>query len=164
MHDLNFIRENPIQFDNAMKQRGEIAISKKILEIDEEKRKTQTFLQNLLSEKNNLSKTIGKLKSENKNPENYLKKVDEIKNEINTLKELETIKEDELQSILKRLPNIPHSSTPVGKSENDNLKDLNLKLITQFHVENSASNIEMIAKDTLGMIKKKPKKIILNEK
>ena len=121
MHNINFIREYPQEFDNAMIQRGEIAISKKIIEIDEEKRKTQTFLQNLLSEKNTLSKTIGKLKSENKNPENYLKKVDKIKNEINTLKELETIKEDELQSILKRLPNIPHSSTPVGKSENDNI-------------------------------------------
>jgi len=120
MHNINFIRENPQAFDNAMIQRGEIAISKKILEIDEEKRKTQTFLQNLLSEKNNLSKTIGKLKSENKNADNYLKRVDEIKNEINTLKELEKIKEDELQSILKRLPNIPHSSTPIGQSENDN--------------------------------------------
>ena len=57
-----------------------------------------------------------------------------------------------------------HNNYENLRIENDNLKDLNLKLITQFHVENSASNIEMIAKDTLGMIKKKPKKIILNEK
>ena len=38
MHNINYIRENPIEFDNAMKQRGEQSLSKKILEIDEQKR------------------------------------------------------------------------------------------------------------------------------
>ena len=56
-----------------------------------------------------------------------------------------------------------HNNYENLRIENENLKDLNLKLITQFHVENSASNIEKIAKDELGMKKKKPKKIILNE-
>ena len=56
-----------------------------------------------------------------------------------------------------------HNNYENLRIENENLKDLNLKLITQFHVENSASNIEKIAKDQLGMKKKKPKKIILNE-
>ena len=56
-----------------------------------------------------------------------------------------------------------HNNYENLRIESENLKDLNLKLITQFHVENSASNIEKIAKDQLGMKKKKPKKIILNE-
>ena len=66
MHNINFIRDNPIEFDNAMKQRGEQSLSKKILEIDEQKRNTQTLLQNLLDERNTLSKEIGKLKNKNK--------------------------------------------------------------------------------------------------
>ena len=56
-----------------------------------------------------------------------------------------------------------HNNYENLRIENENLKDLNLKLITQFHVENSASNIEKIAKDELGMKKKETKKIILNE-
>ena len=36
MHNINFIRENSISFDNYMKQRGELACSKKIIKIDEE--------------------------------------------------------------------------------------------------------------------------------
>ena len=48
--------------------------------------------------------------------------------------------------------------------EYDNLKDLNLKLITQFNIENSPASIEKIAKEKLGMEKKRPKKIIKNEK
>ena len=66
MHNINFIRENPTEFDNYMKQREEQPISNKILELDKVKRETQTVLQNLLAERNSISKNIGKLKSEKK--------------------------------------------------------------------------------------------------
>mgnify|MGYP001454004594 FL=1 len=58
---------------------------------------------------------------------------------------------------------ILHNNFENLQVEYDNLKDLNLKLITQFHVENSPANIEKIAKEELGMEKKRPKKIIKNE-
>ena len=45
------------------------------------------------------------------------------------------------------------------KVEFENLKDRNLKLTTQFHIENSPANIEKIAKEDLKMIKKRPKKV-----
>ena len=45
------------------------------------------------------------------------------------------------------------------KVEFENFKDLNLKLTTQFYVENSPANIEKIAKEDLRMIKKRPKKV-----
>ena len=45
------------------------------------------------------------------------------------------------------------------KVEFENLKDLNLRLTTQFHIENSPANIEKIAKEDLRMIKKRPKKV-----
>ena len=86
MHNINFIRENPIEFDNAMKQRGEHSLSKKILEIDEQKRNTQTLLQNLLAERNTLSKEIGKLKTEKKDAASELTKVDNLKKEISNFK------------------------------------------------------------------------------
>ena len=59
-----------------MKQRGENSISKKIIEIDEEKRKTQTILQTLLAERNSLSKEIGKLKSQKKDSDHLLNEVE----------------------------------------------------------------------------------------
>ena len=121
MHNINYIRENPTEFDNAMKLRGEKSISSKILEIDKVKRETQTVLQNILSERNKLSKEIGNLKSKNKDANEQISKVEELKIKINSLKELENIKENELNSILIRLPNIPHKSVPNGKDESDNL-------------------------------------------
>ena len=65
MLNINFIRNNPTEFDNSMKLRGEKPCSAQILKIDEDKRNTQTVLQNLLAERNKLSKQIGKLKMKN---------------------------------------------------------------------------------------------------
>jgi len=107
MHNINFIRENATAFDNAMKQRGETPCSVKIIKIDEEKRNTQTILQNILAERNKLSKEIGLLKSQKKDADKILAKVEKLKEEASTLKELEKIKEEELAAILSRLPNIP---------------------------------------------------------
>ena len=122
MHNLIYIRENPTEFDNAMKLRGEESLSSKILELDKIKRETQTVLQNLLSDRNKLSKEIGSLKSKKLDANIQIKKVEDIKNKINSLKELEEIKDNELNTILSRLPNIPHKSVPFGKNENDNIK------------------------------------------
>ena len=66
MLNLNFIRNNPTEFDNSMKLRGEQPCSSQILKIDEDRRNTQTVLQNLLAERNKLSKQVGILKSNNK--------------------------------------------------------------------------------------------------
>ena len=56
-----------------------------------------------------------------------------------------------------------YNNNEILKIEFENLKDLNLKLITQFHLENSPANIEKIAKESLGMQKRRPKEIS-NEK
>jgi len=122
MLDINFIRNNPIEFDNFMKSRGVEPCSDKIIQIDEEKRNTQTVLQNILSEKNNLSKDIGLLKSKNENSDNLIDKVEKINVQISNLKELEKIKEDELKAILTRIPNIPAKDIPSGSNQSANVE------------------------------------------
>ena len=52
-----------------------------------------------------------------------------------------------------------HNNYANLRVEHDNLKDLNLKLTTQFYIQNSPASIEKIAKETLGMEKKRPRKI-----
>ena len=122
MIDINYIRNNPIEFDNYLKSRGINKCSKQILKIDEDKRNTQTVLQQLLAEKNSFSKEIGILKTNNKNVDSIIKKVELLKDKIINLKELEIIKNEELSSILSRIPNIPFEDVPIGNNENDNLE------------------------------------------
>ena len=122
MLDIDFIRKNPSEFDNALKSRNVESISKRIIKIDEEKRNTQTILQNILAEKNLLSKKIGIGKSKKENVDSEIKKVEKLNNEISSLKELEKIKSDELTAILNRIPNIPDKDVPIGDNENDNIE------------------------------------------
>ena len=44
--------------------------------------------------------------------------------------------------------------------EHESFKDKNIKLITQSYTNNSPAYIERIAKEDLGMVKRKPKTII----
>ena len=52
-----------------------------------------------------------------------------------------------------------HNNYANLRIEHGNLKDLNLKLTTQFYIKNSPASIEKIAKESLGMEKKRPRKI-----
>ena len=122
MIDINYIRNNSVEFDNLIKSRGMKPCSEKIIKIDEEKRNTQTILQNILSERNLLSKEIGKLKSENKDVSHIVEKVEKFKDQISNLKELEKIKEEELNAILTRIPNIPAKDVPIGDNEEHNIE------------------------------------------
>jgi len=122
MHNIQFIRDNPIEFDNLLSKRGVKSISETILKIDEDRRKSQTSLQKLQEERNSLSEKIGDLKSKNINADEQLKRIEEIKNEISAFKEFENIKNDELLTILNRLPNLPANDVPLGIGENSNLE------------------------------------------
>ena len=120
MHDINFIRTNPVEFDNRIKLRGLTNCAEKINKIDEERRNTQTVLQNILAERNILSKKIGEIKSKKKDATVIIKKVEKLKDQISSLKELEKIKENELTAILCRIPNLPSKDVPVGFNEKNN--------------------------------------------
>ena len=122
MHDINFIRNNPIEFDNSIKKRGEKPCSDVILKIDEEKRKAQTHLQELLNKRNTLSKEIGILKSKNQNANKTINDVEKLKDQISSLKELEKIKDDELKSIISKIPNTPSDDVKVGLNDTDNIE------------------------------------------
>ena len=76
MHDINFIRTNPVEFDNRIKLRGLAHCAEKINKIDEERRNTQTVLQNILAERNILSNKIGEIKSKKEDATVIIKKVE----------------------------------------------------------------------------------------
>ena len=80
MHDINFIRENPTQFDEGLKKRFLEPQSQLILGLDIKKRELLTKSQDLRSERKNLSSEFSKLNNEEK--ESLQKKVLNIKNDI----------------------------------------------------------------------------------
>ncbi len=94
----------------------------KVIELDENRRATQTKLDNILADSNKFSKEIGMLfKNGEQQKANLLKeKTAQLKE---SSKELSTQLDDlqkELAELLYTIPNIPHDSVPDGQSEEDN--------------------------------------------
>ncbi|WP_192823554.1 serine--tRNA ligase [Rufibacter sp. LB8] len=93
-----------------------------ILDLDQQRRSLQTERDELLGRANNLAKEIGGLmKSGQKEQAEQLKaETADLKLRTKALDEEVQQLESDLQQALYKLPNIPHSSVPTGRSAEDN--------------------------------------------
>ncbi len=94
----------------------------KVVALDDERKSTQTQLDQLLSEQKSLSNEIGNLFKSGKAEEaNAMKvKVTNLKEESNVLEERFKAVKAELETELLGLPNLAHTSVPHGSTEEDN--------------------------------------------
>lgn len=125
MLSLNFIREHTGEVISrlSIKNFDAAEIIRQIVALDDRRRETQKQLDDLQAQGNAIAKEIGILFKSGKAAEaNLLKeKTGDIKNRA---KELDTALEQirqELDSLLVRVPNLPHPSIPGGKSSDDNI-------------------------------------------
>ena len=125
MLQVQFIRDNKqIVLEGLTKRNFADAetIIEQVLTADENRRKTQVELDNVLAESNKMSKEIGGLfKSGEIQKANILKeKTGQLKTTSKELAESLNTFADDLQNLLYQIPNIPHTSVKVGASEEDN--------------------------------------------
>tara|TARA_Y100000389_G_scaffold38523_2_gene32907 strand:+ start:6631 stop:7884 length:1254 start_codon:yes stop_codon:yes gene_type:complete len=119
MLDVKWIKQNPEQFDQAMKDRFNDARSYELLKIDNQRRKKIEEVQNLQNQRNDLAKKIAIAKKNGQNADdlmNLSKKVNiELNNNVNEF-------EEKLRDILVSLPNILESEVPFGTGEDQNVE------------------------------------------
>ena len=122
MLDIRFVREHLDEVATAMKNRNHSWDSEYFQELDESRRSVIGQEEELLNQRNVLSKSIGKLMGEGKKEEAEAAKaqVTELKDRIAQLSAKRAEVEDKLNDLLMGTPNMPADSTPVGKDENDN--------------------------------------------
>lgn len=122
MLDIRFVREHLDEVATAMKNRNHSWDSEYFQELDESRRSVIGREEELLNQRNVLSKSIGKLMGEGKKEEAEAAKaqVTELKDRIARLSAKRAEVEDKLNDLLMGTPNMPADSTPVGKDENDN--------------------------------------------
>jgi seryl-tRNA synthetase len=124
MLQTNYIRENKTLIIERLKKRNFDAetIISNIIELDDNRKKTQHELDALLAESNQFAKQIGELFKTGKTAEaNELKaKTTELKEQSNKLKEEQNSINDELLQLLYQVPNVPNEIVPAGKSDADN--------------------------------------------
>jgi seryl-tRNA synthetase len=124
MLQVSFIRNNQdLVIERLAKRNIDVsAMVAEVLLIDENRRKTQTKLDNTLAESNSLSKEIGLLfKSGEVEKANEIKtQTSQLKEESKTLTEQLNDLSESLQELLYKIPNVPHESVPKGNTDEDN--------------------------------------------
>lgn len=132
MLQVNFIRENKDRIIAGLKKRGwsddKMSILDQITVSDDKRKALQTQQDELLSQINKHSKSIGELFKTGKQDEaNALKEeVAGFKNQTQTLEEEMKATKSELEEFLFQVPNVPNNLVPSGTTDEDNevFKDL----------------------------------------
>ncbi len=146
MHDIKFIKKNPLFLDDSLKKRNLAPCSSKIVKIHDEYLEQLNQKQKLLEEKNSLSKSF---LSKKKNVEEIKVLVHELKIKIDKISDVADLKLRELDQLMLFLPNILSKNVPDGESEQDNriikehgeIKNFNFK--PKNHLE-LAENLNLI--------------------
>ncbi|MFM1931209.1 MAG: hypothetical protein RL226_512 [Bacteroidota bacterium] len=124
MLTLTDIRAKRDELAQALTKRGLDAgpALDRILEVDEQRRDTQTRLDNLLAESNSLARTIGDLMKagQREEAEGMKARTTSIKEESAVLKDELAVLDNDLRTLLYSLPNAPYTRVPAGKSDSDN--------------------------------------------
>lgn len=122
MLDIQVLRNDLEGVVSQLKKRGFEFDSATFSVLEQERKTVQTRTQELQAKRNNTSKQIGIAKSKGEDVNSILAEVaglgDQLKIDEALLLELQV----KLQDILLNVPNLPHESVPVGKSETDNVE------------------------------------------
>lgn len=121
MLPISFFRDNPDLVRTGLAAKGEVADIDHIIDQDNRYRNTLTELNGLRAERNSASENIAKAK---RSGEDAGPAIAAMRKLGETIKALEAESNGLLESITRALeyfPNLPHTSVPAGKSEEDNV-------------------------------------------
>ncbi|WP_064615316.1 serine--tRNA ligase [Streptobacillus moniliformis] len=144
MLDMKFIRENVELVKQGLKNRKSEYNLDELLEMDIKRRTLLTEVETLKKERNDVSAIIGKNAREGIDSTELKENMAKVSNKIKEL-DVEVLEIEEKQKmLLLTIPNVPHVSTPVGESEDDNVEIRRWGKPTEF-------NFEVKSHDELGV-------------
>lgn len=122
MLDIKLLRSNFDEVEKALANRNEEFDLSLFKDLDEKRRNLLVEVEKLKNDQNVVSKQIPALKKEGKDVSEIF---EEMKKLSDTIKELDLkirVVEEELDSWMLTIPNIPHPSVPEGKTDEDNVE------------------------------------------
>ncbi|MGN8648286.1 serine--tRNA ligase [Gracilibacillus sp. HCP3S3_G5_1] len=139
MLDMKMLRKNFAEVKEKLAHRGEdLTDLDRFGDLDEKRRELIAETEQLKAKRNEVSKQISLLKKEKKNADDMITEMREVGDRIKTIdQELREV-EEELEILMLSIPNIPHESTPVGESEDDNVEVRKWGEVPNFHFEEKA--------------------------
>ena len=122
MLDLKLIRENPDAVRRMLEERKMTAPLDQLIQADRKWRVVQGEVESLRSYQNTVSKEIAQLKKNKQDASARITEMRKVSQKIKELNESAQVYKNEVDEILMNIPNMPHSSTPIGHSEADNVE------------------------------------------
>lgn len=122
MLDLKWIRENPADFDAAMKKRNADYTSRLLLALDQQVRDMQTEIQALQAQGNTIAKEIPTALKNGEDIASIKEKGKLIKEDIARKSSEVDASQHELKNMLDAIPNVPDADVPEGADEADNVE------------------------------------------
>ncbi len=122
MLDIKLLRERTDVVIEAMNNRGMGMALEGFLTKEARRRELLREVEDLRMKRNSTSEEIGRRKREKQDATALMDQMKGVGERIKQLDEELKALEDETSDFAMRLPNIPHSSVPVGKDENDNVE------------------------------------------
>jgi seryl-tRNA synthetase len=120
MIDIKFIRNNVDAVRQAIRNKNEKADIDALLAIDETRRKLQFEFDNLKSRQNTVSQTIARKKKAGENADAELQDMSSVAEEIKQISSALSTANNELETMLLTIPNLPQPEVPVGRDESAN--------------------------------------------
>ena len=116
MLDIRLIREKPEVVRQRLATRGLDPARQvdNILEIDSERRRLETQLQQLNADRNKLSKRVGVLRSKKEPSAEVEGQVRASGEEIGRLSQAVAAADESLRNLLLCIPNLPHANATIG--------------------------------------------------
>ncbi len=123
MLHIRFIRENIDLIRKNLewrKDKAKLAEFDRLLELDEKIRALKKEIQDLRTQRNSLSREVGKLKKQGSDASGVMKRAEKVNKRIVEIDEETATLEVELRRIQMSVPNILHESVPYGADDEDN--------------------------------------------
>jgi len=124
MLDIRFIEENTSAVRKMLADRhyeDKVDLDG-LLSAISERRKAVAELDELRARRNRASEEVAKLKRSGGDATKFIEEVRSISGRIKELEETVRSAEERMNEVLLWMPNMLHSSTPIGKDENDNVE------------------------------------------
>ncbi len=120
MLDLRFIRDHGEEVRAGAESKGMTVDLQKIIEFDDRRRSLILEGDTLKAKRNQISAQVGKIKREGGDASAVIAEMDSVKKRLQEIDPETREVETALTALLLTVPNIPHSSVPIGKSPADN--------------------------------------------
>jgi seryl-tRNA synthetase len=124
MIDIQLLRKDPEGVARRLATRGEGAFDAALFQrYDSTRKELQTAMEQALASRNKIAKDIGMAKAKGQDVAPLMEQGEKLKSLLERSEQKFAELQQEIEGFLRRIPNIPHESVPVGASSEDNREE-----------------------------------------